>query len=88
MPKRITPTAKGTDIYSTDKKYDAHLRLEKAGGEWLIFVDIFNSAVKSANAAHVDSDSFAVTASGAKEATDYLREYGFDVRIVTATGVK
>ena len=88
MPKRITPTKKGTDLESTDKKYDAHVRLEKAGGEWLIFVDIFNSGVKSANAAHVDSDSFAVTASGAKEATDYLREYGFDVRIVTAIRFK
>ena len=88
MPKRITPTKKGTDLESTDKKYDAHARLEEAGGEWFIFVDVFDSAVKRANPAHVDSDSFPTNASGAEEATDYLREYGFDVRIVTPARVK
>ncbi len=88
MPKRITPTKKGTDLESADQKYDAHVRLEKAGGEWLIFVDVFDSTVKRANPAHVDSDSFPVTASGAKEATDYLREYGFDVRILSPGKVK
>ena len=88
MPKRIIPTKKGTDIESIDKKYDAHVRLEMAGGEWLIFVDVFDSGVKSGNAAHLDSDSFPIDGPGAKEATDYLREYGFDVRIVATTKVK
>ena len=65
---------KGTDLETTDKKYDAHVRLEMRGEEWLIFVDVFDSAEKRANAAHMDSDSFPVNPSGAKEATDYLRE--------------
>ena len=88
MPKRITPTKKGTDLESTDKKYDAHVRLEEAGDEWLILVDIFDSAVKRPNAAHVDSDSFPVTTAGSKEATDYLRDYGFDVRIASPGKVR
>lgn len=88
MPKRITPAKKGTDLESTDKKYDAHVRLEEAGGELLILVDVFDSAVKRANSAHVNSDLFPVTPSGAKEATDYLREYGFDVRVVSPGKVR
>ena len=82
MTKEIAPTKSGTDLESIGKKYDAHVRLEEVDGEWLIHVDVFDSAFKRANAAHLDSDSFSVTASGAKEATDYLRDYGFDVRIV------
>lgn len=82
MAKRITPTKAGTDADSTDGKYDAHVRLEEVDGEWLICVDIFDSTVRRANAAHLDSDSFPDTGRGAKEATSYLLEYGFDVRIV------
>nr|WP_276977738.1 hypothetical protein [Ferrimicrobium acidiphilum] len=83
MTKRVIPTKLGADLESTDKRYDAHVRLEEGGGELLILVDIFDSRRRQPNAAHLESDNFPVSATGANEATLYLRDYGFDARVLT-----
>jgi hypothetical protein len=77
----VTPTARGRDVDSTDRAYDAHIRTETVDGERMIAVDIFDSSVKSSNRAHVESDLFEVTVAGAKEAQGFLEEYGFTVRV-------
>ena len=68
---------------STDRKHDAHVRTEPSPGEKKrsIYVDVFNSKVKNATKAHVESESFPLSPTGAREATDFLAGYGFDVTV-------
>ena len=83
MP-RVTPTTRGRDLESTDKKHDAHIRLEKYRSDRRpsIYVDIFDSSIKSATKAHVESEFFPLTKQGAADASDFLLGYGFDVTVV------
>jgi hypothetical protein len=68
-------------LNSTDKVYDAHIRTEKVVGKRVITVDVFRSSIKSAARAHVESDLFAASSRGAKEAQGFLKDYGFAVRV-------
>ncbi len=79
----VIPSARGRDLDSKNRKYDAHIRLERVPGEKgpSIFVDVFNSRVKDARKAHVESDYFANSPKGAREASEFLAGYGFDVTV-------
>ena len=46
-----------------------------------IYVDVFNSKAKNATKAHVESESFPLSPTGAREPTDFLAGYGFDVTV-------
>ena len=86
----VIPTSAGIDLFSIDRKYDAHIRVEKFQGEKQITVDVFDSMEKNADAAHIDSQEFPYTQEGAAEAEDYLRngipeftpKYNFDYRVM------
>jgi hypothetical protein len=82
MP-RIVPTTRGTDLVSTDRKHDAHVRIELFSGEKKrsIYVDVFDSKVKNAIKAHIESKSFPLSRTGAREATDFLAGYCFDMTV-------
>ena len=84
----IRPTRQGRDLTSRDRKYDAHVRLETMMGERLIAADVFDSRIVGAKRAHLESDSFPATVEGAREATDFLRNYGFAVRVVCSETVR
>ena len=63
-----------------DKSLDAHIRIEsykQLGTD--IYVDVFNSAIKDANEAHIVSEWFPCTDKGAEEATRFVQEHGFRV---------
>ena len=79
----IEPTRKGRDLENITKNLDAHVRLECWEGVLQVAVDIFRSSVNDPTDAHVESDSFANTARGRREATAFLRSYGFPQRIAT-----
>ena len=57
-------------------------------GVRVIAVDVFDSTIKGANRAHLESDSFPPTGKGAREATDFLRDYGFEVTLAKPRTVK
>jgi hypothetical protein len=76
------------DLDSREHQYDAHVRLEGTVNERVIAVDVFRSEFKDANKAHVDSDAFPVTLPGARGATLFLSNYGFEVRVGTPKAVK
>ena len=80
--QRVTPTERGYDLNSTDKVYDAHIRAETVAGKRMIAVDVFDSSVKNASRAHVESDLFEATVAGAKEAQRFLDDYRFAVRVL------
>ena len=67
-------TARGHNF--TGKDYDAHVRLENLEGEKQIVVDVFNSKIKKADKAHVNSVGFDEGSEGLREAQDYLAGYG------------
>ena len=63
---------------SEDRKKDAHIRIEtykQVGTN--IFVDIFDSAIRDANRAHLTSQMFEWNNEGADEATRFLQMNGF-----------
>lgn len=78
----VTPTELGQDVGSTDKNYDAHIRLETVDGKRMIAVDVFDTSIKNANRAHVESDLFEATVAGAKEAQRFLDDNRFAVRVI------
>jgi hypothetical protein len=80
---QVVPNAKGRDLESKDRKYDAHIRTEALapGESRVIFVDVFLSAITDANKAHVESQFFALSKTGAAEAADFLKGYGFEVTV-------
>lgn len=84
----IRPSRRGRDLTSRDRKYDAHVRLETSAGELVIAADVFDSKIKGANRAHVESDTFPATVKGAREATLFLRDYGFEVTVTKPRIVK
>jgi hypothetical protein len=71
-------------VDSSDKKHDAHIRLERfpGGQRRVITVDVFDSAVKDAKKAHVESEFFPLSRQGTAEASDFLLGYAFDVKVV------
>ena len=77
----VTPTDRGRDVDSIDGVYDAHIRIEKVDGERMIAVDVFDSSIKGANRAHVESDLFESTVAGAREAQEFLDDYKFAVQV-------
>lgn len=81
--QRVTPSARGRDLESTDKKHDAHIRLEKMEGEKRpsIYIDVFDSSIKDSTKAHVESEFFPLTRRGASNASDFLLGYGFEVKV-------
>jgi hypothetical protein len=82
MPE-VTPTARGRDLDSSDHRHDAHIRLERFEGDRkdVITVDVFDSSVKDAKKAHVESEAFPVTKQGAADASDFLLGYGFEAKV-------
>ena len=42
-------------------------------------VDLFNFQIKDNARAHIESKDFPANMAGVREATDYLKGYGFDV---------
>lgn len=81
MPTRIRPSTEGTDLESTDGTYDAHVRLEMIKGDRYVTIDIFRSGVKNVNQAHVQSEAFQVSREGGRVATEYLKDFGFEVKV-------
>ena len=81
--KVVIITEQGADVPPTkDGRYDAHVRLEDVpGGGKRIIVDRFNFQIKDNARAHIESKDFAANMEGVREATDYLRGYGFDVTL-------
>jgi hypothetical protein len=78
----VVPTRGGRDLQSKDGKIDGHIRIESYKGVGTkIYVDLFVSAVKDPDEAHVTSESFPWTDEGAKEVTKFLRENGFQVAV-------
>jgi hypothetical protein len=82
----VTPTRAGQDLDSADGQYDAHVRLEE--GEQahgirgtVVCADVFRTTIKDANAAHVESECEPWGNAGALHITEFLRGYGFDVRV-------
>jgi hypothetical protein len=88
-PRAVTPSASGMAETIADLKvtaegvdcagttHDAHVRIENGA----LVVDVFRSAVKDANRAHVESQSFPLTPSGSCDADDFLQDYGILVRL-------
>ena len=80
--RKIIPTSAGQDIFSAKGDIDGHVRVETypwTGKE--IFIDLFDSSVRDADEAHITSESFPTTGDGAREATKFLRDNGFGLRL-------
>ena len=73
----LRPTAEGANIQG--KHYDAHVRLEDPD---TLYIDVFDSRVDDANAAHVESLTFLATEEGKSDLSNYLSELGIDVRVL------
>lgn len=69
-------TLRGHDV--TGPKADGHVRLED--GE--IFVDVFDSAIPPPEDGHLETETFPNTKEGRVEATEFLRGYGINFRVV------
>jgi hypothetical protein len=80
---RVIPTVDGRDLDSSDRKYDAHIRLEvpPGGHRKVIAVDVFDSKVGDSSKAHVESEYFPLSKTGIEGASDFLLGYGFDVAV-------
>jgi len=81
-------TAEKQDIVGRGEiKLDSHLGVEnparvRDGPEvYVLMVDVFDSTVPDNDRAHVTSDAFPDSPEGAREASDFLRSYGFDVTV-------
>jgi len=81
--KIVIPTRTGTDLQNNDKTIDGHIRIEtyKQLGT-SIYVDLFVSAMRDADEAHITSESFLHSIEGADEATKFLQENGFQVAVM------
>lgn len=78
----MRPATEGTDIISMNGARDAHIRLESDEDGTTITIDVFNSSVQDPNLAHVESERFDASPSGAAEATEFLRSWGFAQEIL------
>ena len=66
-----------------DKTKDGHIRIEaykQIGTD--IYVDLFDSAMKDPNEAHLTSESYPWTDEGADEATRFLQKHGFRIVVM------
>ncbi len=78
----IVPAEDGLDLQSADGQFDAHIRIERYPGVGpVIAVDVFRSSIAEAGEAHVDSYAGGDDPAGASDVTDFLRGYGFNVRV-------
>ena len=77
----LVPNQEGTDITTKSGKLDAHVRLENLNDEPRITVDIFKTNVPDNDEAHLASDTFPANVRGAFQATELLRDYGFEETI-------
>jgi hypothetical protein len=81
--KKVVPNRWGVDIEDREGTLDGHIRIEtykEVGTN--IFVDLFDSAVKDANKAHLKSEVFPWTDEGADKATRFLQKHGFPVVVM------
>ena len=94
MPE-IVPTEKGQDLESLPAVgfrpsgeigphvlYDAHVRLERDPlGNTVVCADVFDHGIVNNDKAHMVSDCEPWGNIGAARITEFLRSYGFDVRV-------
>ena len=80
----VIPNEKGTDLYSKDDSYDAHIRIERIGKEKEMIIDVFKSKTKDPKRAYVESQSFSNDDTGAEEAQEFLSEYDIQYEIKSA----
>lgn len=80
----IVPNKKGTDLYTKDDSYDAHIRLEKLNGELQMIIDVFDSKIEDPSAAYVESRNFLNNEEGSTEAMEFLRKFGLSYKIIPA----
>jgi hypothetical protein len=79
----VVPTRRGTDLDSSDGKKDAHIRLETLPMVGMrVVVDLFDSAIKDGNQAHLESHFYHWSDEGAEKATKFLQKKGFRVVVM------
>lgn len=79
----VVPTRAGKDLENQEGTKDAHLRIESYRDVGTnIYVDVFDSAIRDSNLAHIDSRIFQWTDTGADQATRYLQNHGFRVAVM------
>lgn len=79
----VIPSRRGRDLSSVDQRTDGHIRIETYKGVGTaICIDLFDSAIQGANAAHLNSKMFRWSDDGASEATKSLQKMGFRVVVV------
>lgn len=79
----LIPNRAGQDLRDENGATDGHIRVETYKGIGTrIYVDFFDSNEKDADKAHITSESFAHSEEGAKEATEFLQENGFRVKVL------
>ena len=79
----VIPNRAGQDLRDEDGATDGHIRVEtykRIGTR--IYIDFFDSKEKDADEAYIASESFAHSDKGAKEATEFLQENGFRVKVL------
>lgn len=77
----VRPTRRGMDLTNLTETRDAHVRILDDA----ISVDVFDSTVEDHDDAHLESEEFSNTDEGAMEATEFLRSFAFDVKVVSRT---
>jgi len=76
----VIPNRTGQDLRDEDGATDGYIRVETYKGIGTrVYVDFFDSKEKDADKAHITSESFAYSAKGADEASEFLQENGFRV---------
>lgn len=68
----------GTDLITPDGVQDGHIRLERNNE---IAVDVFEAAQADPDKAYIAGELFPATADGATEATEWLHDHGFTIKI-------
>lgn len=81
-PGEITPTAGGTDFEERKLHIDGQVRLERFRGSLQILVDLFASDIQDPSRAHIASEVFPATPSGASQATRWLHEEGVSLTVL------
>jgi hypothetical protein len=81
----LQPNKYGSDVASADGRFDGHVRLERLRVKDWIMVDIFDSRIQDAHAAHLEGYGFTNDLEGAEAATNFLHKYNIDVRIRVPT---
>jgi hypothetical protein len=79
----VVPTSEGKDLDNANETIDGHIRLEtyKHTGT-KIYVDLFDSGIRDPSRAHITSEIFPYTKTGARESTRFLRDNGFQAEVM------